>query len=89
MDEDEPNLVNSGKSQSVTIDGHRFQIEIYRLERDETWTLEVVDEEATSHVWDDQFASDKTARDAALNEIQVEGAQQFMRGNNVIRFPKH
>jgi len=87
MDEEEPNLVSSGKSQNVTIDGHRFDIEIYRLERDETWTLEVVDEDGASHVWDEQFASDKAARDAALNEIQKEGALQFMRGDNVIRFP--
>ena len=87
MNEEEPNLVTSGKSQHVVIDGHRFDIEIYRLERDDTWTLEVVDEQGTSHVWDEQFASDKAARDIALNEIQKAGAMQFMKGDNVIRFP--
>ena len=52
MIEDEPNLVTSGKSRHVIIDGFPFSIEIYRLEHDKTRTLEVVDHEGTSHVWD-------------------------------------
>lgn len=88
MNEDEPNIVNSGKSQRVIIDGYPFSIEIYRLETDKTWTLEVVDHEGTSHVWDDQFASDKDARNAALTEIEREGAVTFMRGSNVVQFRK-
>lgn len=85
-DDYEPNIVTSGKSQTVLVDGLRFSIEIYRLETDSTWTLEVVDPENTSHVWDDQFASDKDARNAAIEEIEREGALAFMRGNNVIPF---
>lgn len=85
-DDDEPNIVTSGKSMAVLIDGVRFQIEIYRLETDSTWTLEVVDPENTSHVWEDQFASDRDARDAAIKAIESEGAVAFMRGDNVIPF---
>ena len=85
-DDDEPNIVTSGKRQSVMIDGLRFQIEIYRLETDSTWTLEVVDPENTSHVWDEPFASDKDARDEAIKAIKSEGAVAFMRGDNVIPF---
>ncbi|MFD0980408.1 hypothetical protein [Tropicimonas aquimaris] len=44
------NLVTSGKSQTVVVDGHPFDIEIYRLEASTYWTLEVVDEEGASHV---------------------------------------
>lgn len=87
MDEDEPNLVTSSKSQQVTVDGYPFSIEIYRLEEEETWTLEVVDYEGSSHVWDDQFTSDKDARNEAVKELETEGAIAFMRGNNVIPFP--
>lgn len=87
MEDDEPNLVASGKSQSVVIDGFRFDIEIYHLEGDNFWTLEVVDCEGTSHVWDDQFKSDKDARNAAFEAIQSEGAIAFMRGDNVVPFP--
>lgn len=85
-EEDEPNIVTSGKSQKIMVDGVRFNIEIYRLETDTFWTLEVVDRENTSHVWDDQFASDNDARNAAIEAIESEGAIAFMRGNNVIPF---
>lgn len=85
-DDDEPNLVTSGKSRVITVDGVRFKIEIYRLETDSTWTLEVVDPDNTSHVWEVQFASDKDARDVAIKAIETEGAAAFMRGDNVIPF---
>ncbi|NYS26398.1 hypothetical protein HUK65_15535 [Rhodobacteraceae bacterium 2376] len=85
-DDDEPNIVTSGKSMTVLNDGVRFRIEIYRLETDSAWTLEVVDPENTSHVWDEQFASDSDACDAAIKAIESEGAKAFMRGDNVIPF---
>jgi hypothetical protein len=88
MNEDEPNLVTSGKSQHVVVDGYPFSIEIYRLETDKTWTLEIVDIEGTSHVWDEQFKSDKDARNTAIQAIEAEGAIAFMRGDNVIPFRK-
>ncbi|MDZ7909057.1 MAG: hypothetical protein U5N10_13080 [Gemmobacter sp.] len=88
VDDDEPNMVNSGKSQRVIVDGLPFSIEIYRLETDETWTLEVVDHEGTSHVWDDLFEADKDALNAAITAIESEGALAFMRGDNVIPFRK-
>ena len=86
MIEDEPNLVTSGKSQHIVVDGYPFSIEIYRLEDEKIWALEVVDHENTSHVWEEQFKSDKDARNAALQEIENEGPLTFMRGNNVIPF---
>lgn len=88
MTEDEPNLVTSSKSQRVLVDGFPFSIEIYRLEADSTWTLEVVDHEGTSHVWDDQFKSDRDARTAAIEALESEGAIAFMRGGNVVPFRK-
>lgn len=54
-EEDEPNIVTSGKSMRVVIEGMRFSIEIYRLETDTAWTLEVVDPDNTSQAWNDQF----------------------------------
>ena len=65
-DDDEPNLVVSPKSQSVLVDGVRFRIEIFRLETDPAWSLDVVDPENTSHVWEEQFASEKDALTAAI-----------------------
>jgi len=86
IDEEEPNLVTSGKSTTIVVDGYPFSIEIFRLETEQTWSLEVIDHEGASHVWEDQFESDKDAREAAKTAIETEGAIAFMRGNNVIPF---
>ncbi|OCJ58906.1 hypothetical protein A6U96_16340 [Agrobacterium tumefaciens] len=86
MEDDDPNLVTSGKSKRIVVDGYPFSIDIFRLETYTTWTLEVVDHQNTSHVWDDQFESDTEARDVAVKTIKAEGALAFMRGKNVIPF---
>jgi hypothetical protein len=86
MMDEEPNLVTSGKSTRVVIDGYPFSIDIFRMENDTTWTLEVIDQQSTSHVWDEQFQSDAEARDVAVKTIEAEGAIAFMRGSNVIPF---
>ena len=88
MIENEPNLVTSGRSQHFVVDGYRFSIEIYRLEGEKNWVLEVVDHDNTSHVWDERFKSDDDALKAALQEIESEGPLIFMSGNNVIPFPQ-
>jgi hypothetical protein len=85
-EDDEPNLVTSGKSRTVVIDDHSFAINIFRLEGEQYWSLEVVDGDNTSHVWDHQFASDSEARDTAISAIELEGALTFMHGNNIIPF---
>ena len=86
MTEDEPNLVTSSKSQRIVVDGYPFSIEIYKLEEENRWTLEVVDHEGTSHVWDESFESDKGAQNAAIQELESQGANGFMRVDNVIPF---
>ena len=88
MDEVAPNLVISDKSQSVLVDNHRFEINIHKMEADSAWTLEVVDYKGTSHVWDDQFASDADALSAALKVLADEGAAGFLDQGNVIQFPR-
>ncbi len=44
-DNDEPSLVTSGKNHRVTAHGYLFSVEIYRLETEKTWSLEVIDHE--------------------------------------------
>ena len=87
-EEDEPNIVTSSKSQRVVVDGYPFSIEIYRLEYEKEWTLEVVDPDNASHVWDETFKSDKDARTEAVKDIEAKGAVAFMRGDedNVVPF---
>ena len=88
MNEKAPNLVTSSKSQSVLVDGHRFEIEIYKLEGVSAWTLEVIDAKGTSHVWDDEFSSDSEALAAVMTAFEKEGAAGFLDAENVIQFPR-
>ena len=74
----EPELIQSPLSQTITRDGHTLQVDIYRLEEETDWLLEVVDEEGTSHVWDDRFATDQAALDAVHEAIDEEGVAAFL-----------
>jgi hypothetical protein len=76
--EDEPVLVDSGLSQDIEVDGYTFEINIYRLEGEAGWTLEVVDEDNTSHVWDNTFTSGFAALVEAQKAIRTVGAEVFM-----------
>ena len=85
----DPNIVNSGLSKQVTVEGHNFSIEIYKLENGNEWSLEVVDEEGTSIVWDDLFDSDQAAFDEVMRAIKEEGLAAFQESGNVVPFPKN
>lgn len=84
----EPNLVNSRESKKLDLDGYVFSIEIYRLEADPTRTLEVVDQEGTRHLWDEQFQTDVEALLAAKPAIEAEAPGAFIQGNNIVPYPK-
>ncbi|KRE13453.1 hypothetical protein ASE63_18445 [Bosea sp. Root381] len=58
---DHPDIKRSPLSQSFTADGITVQIEIYQLDGTEGWTLELVDAEGGSIVWQEQFATDAAA----------------------------
>ncbi len=83
-----PNIVNSGLSQRITVEGHELIIEIYRLEREPKWSLEVVDEYGTSTVWNDLFDTDQEALDQVMKTIEEEGFSAFREAGNVVPFPK-
>jgi len=72
----DPKLIHSALSCTVQEDGRALRIEIYRLEATD-WSLEVVDEEGTSTVWDDLFPTDREALDEALKAIREEGFIAF------------
>jgi hypothetical protein len=84
----DPNIIQSGLSRRVTVEGHEFSIEIYSLEHEDTWALEVVDEKGTSTVWDELFDTDQAALDEVLKTIEEEGLSAFRDSANVIPFPK-
>jgi hypothetical protein len=84
----ERNLITSGLSETIDVGGHRLRIEICRLEHETHWSLEVVNEDGTSHVWDDLFETDQLASDEAHKAINEEGASAFLDNGNVIPFPR-
>lgn len=57
-------------------------VQIYRLE-DTRWTLEVVDGEGTSTVWDDQFETAADAKAEFLRSIAEEGLLGAIAGEPV------
>jgi hypothetical protein len=82
-----PDIITSGLSTSVELEELKLSIEIFRLELDTRWALEVVDQHGTSTVWDELFDTDKDAFKEATRVINEEGASAFRDGGNVVRFP--
>lgn len=72
------NVVDSSLSQAIYVDGFVFDVLIYRLDGDATWTLEVVDEVGGAHIWMIDFASDLDALTAAQTAIRKVGPLAFM-----------
>ena len=85
MDRD-PNIVRSGLSGRVSKDGLAVDVEIYRLESEHEWALEVVDHTGASTVWDDRFASDGDALAAFRAALAEEGIGAFSE-RKIIPFP--
>ena len=85
---DEPNLIASDLSRFVLLDGSSVRIEILRLEGNPDWSLEIVDHEGTSLVWQEPFDTDDAALSEALRAIEEEGVGLFRSESNVIPFPR-
>ncbi len=75
----EKELVLSELCQTVSRDGTFVEIEIYRLEDGDTWTLEVVDETMASTVWDNKYPTEQAALYEAMRVINEEGIRTFMK----------
>jgi hypothetical protein len=48
------------------------------VEGDRSWTLEVIDPEGGSTVWDDRFATDQDAYDEFYRTLEVDGIRSFL-----------
>ena len=70
---EEPKLEVSKLSQPLSSDGRTVRVEIYRLEGEASWTLEIVDEYNNSTVWGDAFDTDSAALTEAKQAIVSEG----------------
>jgi len=77
MIDDDIELIHSPLTQTYSAEGHTLRIEIYRG-AGEAWSLEVVDEEGTSTVWDELFETDAAALAAAFEAFEEEGVRHFV-----------
>jgi hypothetical protein len=78
-DEDDPELEYSPLCGEITRDGLTVRVQIYRLKSgDSGWSLEVIDHEGASTVWDDLFATDDEAFVEFSQTLEIEGIQSFL-----------
>jgi uncharacterized protein len=73
MTNDRYHNIHSPLERTLSGEGHTLRIAIYRGVNELDWILEIEDEAGTSIVFDERFASDHAALDAALAEIEAEG----------------
>jgi hypothetical protein len=59
---------------------HKIQVDIYRVEDESGWILEVIDEKDASVVWDESFDADKDALDPVMKVIEQDGIRSFLDG---------
>ena len=78
-DEDDPEIEYSPLCEEVTRDGLTVRVQIYRLKNgDSGWSLEVIDQEGASTVWDDLFATDHVAFAEFSQTLETEGIRSFL-----------
>lgn len=80
-DNDDPPLIASKHNGFFTKDGITVEVQIYRLAHTK-WTLEVVDPEKNSIVWDDEFATDDDAHAEFLRTVETEGITSLLYAPN-------
>lgn len=78
MIERDPEIVHSGLSRMITIDGITVDVSIYRLEEDAEWTLEVINDRGTSIAWQETFKIEEEAYQAFQLAVVQEGMQTFL-----------
>ena len=77
-DDDDLELEYSPLCADVTREGITVRVEIYRMVgRTGGWSLEVIDQEDASTVWDDLFATDEDAYAEFKRTLEQEGIRSF------------
>ncbi len=77
-DDDDPEIIFSPLTQAVLVDGHRFNVEIYRASDDPGWVLSVENAYGTVTISDNPpFLSDGLAWRAFEELVHNEGLKPF------------
>lgn len=78
----DPKIIKSRLSQTFTSDGITVNVDIYRLEDSEGWTLELVDANWNSIVWDELFLTDEEAWQEFLTGVQEIGLAKLLEADD-------
>lgn len=76
-EEEDPEIIVSKLSCTFLEGDVQVDVNIFRLE-DTAWTLEVVDEDNTSIVWNDQFDTDEAAWQAFEDDVKELGLVKLL-----------
>lgn len=73
-EDDGPEIIHSPLEQTLSRNGVTVLVDIYRTEQT-GWILEVIDAEGTSHIWKEEFETDREAFDEAVRALEEEPLQ--------------
>jgi hypothetical protein len=76
-----PDIIFSPLSGDFTRDGMTVKVEIYRLSDGGNWALEVTDDDDTSTLWKQEFATDQAAFDLFVESVAIEGLRSLLKPN--------
>jgi hypothetical protein len=74
----DPKIIMSRHNGRFTRDGITVEVNICRLEHTK-WSLEVVDNDNNSIVWDGEFDTDDEAHAEFLKSVEIEGLDGVLR----------
>jgi len=78
FEDDENEIIQSQLCQRIVVEGHMFDIQIYRGADEPMWILEIVNEKGTSIIPDELFETDNIALETALNDLQEDPIKEFL-----------
>ena len=77
-EDDRPEIIFSELCCEIEVEGHLLTVEIFRLEDEVGWRLEVENEFGTLYIHDDPFIADGLAWNAFKKTVDEEGLMAFM-----------
>jgi hypothetical protein len=76
-DDDYP-IIGSPLSQNLLVEGHRFEISIYRGVDEPDWILEIINPKGTSFIPEERFKTDEDALGVAPADFENEPIEEFL-----------
>ena len=78
MFENDFEIIDSPLNQRLLVEGHSFEITIYKGVDEPDWILEIINEKGTSFIPEERFKTDSVAMGAALADFENEPIEEFL-----------